>query len=168
VRIGRSSGQSFREAGILRLELTVGVPLQVPLAGPVIGRLARWAAGCPGGQSCEFYSGVDHRGVTYSRVPLRVMADARMQSDARMTSKTPSRSDAGPAVIQGSTSTAAPGGSGLEEERSRASASVQASSTPRLADSDWLPPEQARQPGFLRIGAEREVWAPGSCGISPS
>jgi hypothetical protein len=25
-----------------------------------------------------------------------------------------------------------------------------------------------RQPGFLQIGGEREIWVPGACGFSPS
>ncbi len=168
-RIGRASGQSFREAGILRLELTVGVPLQVPLAGAVIGRMARWAAGCPGAAACQFYSGVDHRGVSFSRIPLRVTADARMQSDARMTSRTPTRAGAGPSATRREALLASPGEAGPGNDQSWHWGPMQG-----LADSpgdvahDLPEHHSARQPGFLGIGAEREVWAPGSCGITPS
>ena len=48
--VGPASGQTFREAGILRLELSVGVPLHVPLAGRFISWAARMFSGCEAGE----------------------------------------------------------------------------------------------------------------------
>lgn len=44
--VGRSSGQTFLDAGVIRLEVSVGLPLQVPLAGPILARTLAWWRGC--------------------------------------------------------------------------------------------------------------------------
>lgn len=44
--VGRSSGQSFLDAGIIQLQVSVGLPLHVPLAGPLIARSLAWWRGC--------------------------------------------------------------------------------------------------------------------------
>ncbi|MBM3376178.1 MAG: hypothetical protein FJY35_08805 [Betaproteobacteria bacterium] len=44
--VGRSSGQTFLDAGVIRLEVSVGLPLHVPLAGPILARTVAWWRGC--------------------------------------------------------------------------------------------------------------------------
>ena len=201
--VGLASGQSYREAGLLRLELTVGVPLHVPLAGRLFSWAARIAAGCdtdtpyriglmrwsgvasvgtPGpttGHSdagsaqvaCSVYGGRDGSGRSLPRLPVRAMAEARMQTDTWLTARTPPHGPGtGAATGRVSTSLSAPGHFGLSEARSSPGASV---ASPTSIDSDPVnagatEAGSPRQPGFLGIGAEREVWVPGACGIRPS
>ncbi len=208
--VGPASGQTFREAGILRLELSVGVPLHVPLAGRFISWAARMLGGCearepphlgalrldgPGAAvstptgllgaepsrglrsdpapACAQFSGLDHSGHVLPRLPVKVVGEARIQSAARVSTRTPVG-----AGVKGS------GGRGL--------------SIPNTSDSDWQNPPQRpldavghlpggpvfsmiapessssqatgaeRQPGFLQLGGEREIWVPGACGFSAS
>ena len=44
--VGRSSGQSFLDAGVIQLQVAVGLPLHVPLAGPLLARSLAWWRGC--------------------------------------------------------------------------------------------------------------------------
>ncbi|MFM1879966.1 MAG: hypothetical protein RLZZ344_200 [Pseudomonadota bacterium] len=44
--VGRSSGQSFLDAGVIQLQVSVGLPLHVPLAGPLLARSLAWWRGC--------------------------------------------------------------------------------------------------------------------------
>ena len=201
--VGSSSGQTFREAGILRLELSVGVPLHVPLAGRFISWAARLMSGCGGSAGpglgalrleepsvaqsphagrgtvapdslsrsdqptpCLQFSGRDHTGRVLPRLPLRVVAEARMQSAARVSNRTPS----GPGgARQGSTGGAVPvtvhptASFGMDDSIGSLYASVTAQASPAP-----LPTGTERLPGFLQIGGEREIWAPGACGLSPS
>jgi Flp pilus assembly protein TadG len=191
-RIGSRSGQTLREAGILRIELTVGVPLVVPLAGRFISWAASLASNCPPGNppklgtlrldspghqalqsnhapesgatapACAMFSGPDEQGRPLPRLPVRAVAEARMQSAARQSSRTPG-------VPPGAQTSSA---SGVGDHLPIASRPALAMVSADAAGGD-NPNESAhghpdRQPGFLQIGGEREIWAPGSCGISPS
>ena len=179
--IGRASGQTLADANLLKIEFTYGVPLTVPL----VGRLAAWvmrgvdACGAsnprmrlgtvdlgnstdravpivpghaPRAWACLHYQAVDERGAPKPRWPVRVSSTVRMQSPAR----TPA-------------SVAAP--------------SAQRAPSAGLGNFDdttpWRPPspEQVnpngagpgedgsadRAPGFLKIGGDRLVPAPGVC-----
>jgi hypothetical protein len=44
--VGRNSGQSFLDAGVIQLQVSVGLPLHVPLAGPLLARSLAWWRGC--------------------------------------------------------------------------------------------------------------------------
>jgi len=201
--VGSSSGQTFREAGILRLELSVGVPLHVPLAGRFISWAARLMSGCSGSAGpglgalrleepgvvqsppagrgsaapdspsrgdqstvCLQFSGRDHTGRVLPRLPLRVVAEARMQSAARVSNRTPSgpggaRQGAMGGAVPVVVHPAAPFGVDDSIGSLYSSVTTQASPAP-------LPTGTERLPGFLQIGGEREIWAPGACGLSPS
>jgi len=208
--VGPASGQTFREAGILRLELSVGVPLHVPLAGRFISWAARLFGGCEAGErphlgtlrldgpgaavlapsgrggadsnraarsnqapACAQFSGLDHSGRVLPRLPVNVVGEARMQSAARLSVRTP-----GGAGVKRS------GGMGLSMPVASENGWENPPQGPP-AIADHLPgapllsiaapessPFQAtgaeRQPGFLQIGGEREIWVPGACGFSPS
>jgi hypothetical protein len=43
---GLRSGQTFLDAGVIKLQVSVGLPLQVPLAGPLLARSLAWWRGC--------------------------------------------------------------------------------------------------------------------------
>lgn len=201
--VGSSSGQTFREAGILRLELSVGVPLHVPLAGRFISWAGRLMSGCSGGagprlgalrleepgaaqsrpadrdivvpetlsrddqpSACLQFSGRDHTGRVLPRLPVKVVAEARMQSAARISSRTPLgaggiRQGAMGGELPAAVDLAASFGAGDPVDRSQSPVASQAS-------PEALPAGTERLPGFLKIGGEREIWAPGACGLSPS
>lgn len=230
---GQASGQTFREAGILRLEITLGVALHVPLAGRFFSWVARTAAGCAGDapagvgllrfsgnstpsqaalsavpahassargvvsnpatgygapahlrvglttdttEKCAHFSGPDSRGITQPRLPIRLIADSRMATEARITERTPHRAGSGGyahrAAYEG-TVEAAHGVSGPALSMSSDKAAepdYQAANILGFDDASSEPRTESatRRPGFLGIGAERELWAPGACGISPS
>ena len=201
--VGLASGQNFRQAGLLRLELMVGVPLHVPLAGRLFSWAARIAAGCEsdtgkrialmqwsgagsggalpprtghpdtgsGQVSCSLFGGSDASGRSLPRLPVRALAEARMQTDARITPRTPQHGPgASEAAVTASMSISAherfapleagsPGGDSMPTPTALDSAS---------ADAPTIEAGSSRQPGFLGIGAEREIWVPGACGIRPS
>lgn len=212
--VGPASGQTFREAGVLRLELSVGVPLHVPLAGRFISWAARILSGCEAGErpylgalrfdgpghaesapagpdgaapkrglrgdqtpACAQFSGLDHSGRVLPRLPVKVVGEARMQSAARLSARTPSGAGAkrfGGAGLSMSVASengwqnppqGAPGGAddlpaGLAAVPPGIAAATD-SSAPQSIRAD-------RPPGFLQIGGEREIWVPGACGLSPS
>lgn len=196
-RVGNASGHTFREAGILRIELSVAVPLVVPLAGRFISWAARSLSGCsaddvaprlgavrveaapketlgaspaqpipavgdPTVSACTLYQGADDSGRILPRIPLRASGEARMQSSARLTVRTPS---AGPraTIHQG-----AQGSPVVPATAPIAAGAGDAYRSFGLGGSAEVPLDSStRQPGFLRIGAEREIWSPGSCGITP-
>jgi hypothetical protein len=201
--IGATSGQTFREAGVLRIELTVGVPLHVPLAGRFISWAAGYAAGCQAGQSpgagpirlskgsdlqasaqaaapstapsrCHFYSSPDKSGVVQPRIPIKVIAEERMQSQARMTDRTPFKASVpGPVFSAGEFGAA----TGARDSTGTGPSTMSAMPEPAdiRAEGDASRPAAGghadpagRPPGFLQIGGEREIWKPGACGIPAS
>ena len=208
--VGAASGQTLLDASILRIELTLGVPLHVPLAGRFIAWVAQQRLGCPtvaalragalnigagdsapglagfegrlsvlgagsretegapaqAAPSCSFFEGPDHAGRVLPRLPVRVVAQARMQSGARVSARTPHRSQAVPARVESSSASLAgpmtpPLFGGADSAREAGPSG--AIDTP-LVDSD--PPTRAD--GFLSIGGERVIWAPGACTMPPS
>jgi hypothetical protein len=212
--VGPASGQTFREAGVLRLELSVGVPLHVPLAGRFISWAARMLSGCEAGErphlgafgfdgsgaarsvsarqdgaaptrglpgdqapACAQYSGLDHSGRILPRLPVKVVGEARMQSAARLSARTPNGAGAkrfGGAGLSMS-GTSAKGwqnpSQGAPDRADDLPAGFAAALAGFTAATDSLARQSVgaeRPPGFLQIGGEREIWAPGACGFSPS
>jgi len=114
--IGTSSRQTLADANLLKLELTVGVPLAVPLVAPLAvwwmeivdqcraaaprmlgavplpaGPVGMNQAGAELGQSwrCTYYRARDGEGRALLRWPVRLHAMMRMQSPARLWAHTP-------------------------------------------------------------------------------
>ena len=108
--IGIASGQTLTDAALLRIEVVHGVPAVVPLAGRLIAfTLAaidgcalprmRWLgalhlgdpgpAAAPRPWTCAVYVGGADEG--RPRIPVRVTALVRMQSNPRLSATTPSR-----------------------------------------------------------------------------
>ena len=205
--VGQASGQTFREAGVLRLELSVGVPLHVPLAGRFISWAARMLSGCEAGgrthlgalrfdgpgaaesprarpdgaapmsgfrsdqaPACAQFSGLDHSGRVLPRLPVKVVGEARMQSAARLSIRTPSGAGskrvggAGlsmPVTSKNGWQNPPQGAPDRADDLPAGFAAATESSAPQSTRAE-------RPPGFLQIGGEREIWAPGACGFSPS
>lgn len=103
-RVGASSGQTLADANLLKIELTYGVPLTVPLAGRLGAWLMRGIDGCaasderrlgalslglmpasasPRAWTCAFYDARDAGGRAVPRWPVRVSSTARLQQPAR-------------------------------------------------------------------------------------
>lgn len=110
--IGARSGQTLNDANLLRLELRYGVPMAVPL----VGRIAVWAmrivdgcaapstlklgtvdlgapepSGAPRAWACAMYLAPDASGNAVPRWPVLTGATVRMQSPARRSATTPAR-----------------------------------------------------------------------------
>ncbi|MBU3725387.1 MAG: pilus assembly protein [Burkholderiaceae bacterium] len=106
--VGISSGQTLLEANNLKLHLQVGVPLQMPLAGPLLARVLGLWSGCGFGLSqpthwvglvnfgsdtnpaalhptieCRALAAVDVQGRWRPRWPVEASAVVQMQSNAR-------------------------------------------------------------------------------------
>lgn len=103
--IGAASGTSLVDATVLKLELRVGIPLVVPLAGRFLAATLSLIDGCPqaaifqfgpafNGRSdstpvvgvpaqhwrCAFYGGMGDHGQPHPRLPIRLTAITRMHS----------------------------------------------------------------------------------------
>jgi hypothetical protein len=134
--VGTSSRQTLADANLLKLELTVGVPLAVPLVAPLAvwwmeivdhcraaaprmlgavplpaGSVGLDQAGSETGQSwrCPYYRARDDEGRALLRWPVRLHALMRMQSPARLWAHTPFAT-AGVAGDAGATDAAASDG----------------------------------------------------------
>lgn len=83
--VGARSGQSLAEANLLRLELTYGLKLVVPLAGPAIAAaIGRWhRCAADAGQAGSAADLCGQIAARPPRLPLRSAAVARMMSTAR-------------------------------------------------------------------------------------
>lgn len=123
--VGARSQQTLNDANLLKLELRYGVPMSVPLAGRLAVWLMRIVDGCaapsslrlgslalgtpaaaPGARAwaCPIYLAPDASGVVVPRWPVRVSATLRMQSAARRSALTSSRTQS--AVLAASSATA--------------------------------------------------------------
>ncbi len=136
--IGTNSRQTLADANLLKLELTVGVPLAVPLVAPLAvwwmeivdhcraaaprmlgavplpsGSVGLNQVGAEIGQSwrCAYYRVRDEGGRVLLRWPVRLHAIVRMQSPARLWAHTPA-AGAGVARNAGSTGAIDPGANG--------------------------------------------------------
>lgn len=106
--VGVSSGQTLLEANNLKLHLQVGIPLQMPLAGPLLARVLGLWSGCGFGLrqpvhrvglvdfgadadaswlnpsiECRALAAVDGQGHWRPRWPVEASATVQMQSNAR-------------------------------------------------------------------------------------
>ncbi|MFT4101359.1 MAG: pilus assembly protein [Burkholderiaceae bacterium] len=100
--IGAASGQTLADALLLKVELVYGVPLTVPLVGPLSAWIMRQLDGCeaaadrqlglvrlasqpqhPRQWTCRYYDAVDERGERRPRWPVRLSTIVRMQSPPR-------------------------------------------------------------------------------------
>ncbi len=86
--IGSVSGLTLVDANVLRVGLTYGAPLSVPLAGRLIAAVLRAWHGCDGSQAAAPATGpatglCGHLLATPPRLPMRATATLRMMSPAR-------------------------------------------------------------------------------------
>lgn len=110
--IGRVSGQTLIDATLLKLQLDYGVPLDVPLAGPMIAWALSAIDGCQPARSrrlgtvdlgrpapdpvgrdwtCAFYRAGNARSGARPRVPVRTAILIRMQTPPRLDADTPAK-----------------------------------------------------------------------------
>lgn len=108
--VGRASGQTLVDATLLKLQLDYGVPLEVPLAGPMIAWALSAADGCvpassrrlgaidlgrpaldrqARGWACAFYRAGGAGPGARPRIPVRTTALVRMQTPPRLDGDTP-------------------------------------------------------------------------------
>lgn len=171
--IGSASGQTLADANLLKIELTYGVPLNVPL----VGRFAQWALrawdgcgavparrlgaidlGAPPASpitrewTCAFYGARDESGRAVPRLPVRVSATIRMQSAARTGGDPPAQAAAPGASL----------GPGDVDDPAEFEPIPVAQLVPRGATAAQ-DGSADRSPGFLRIGAERLLPVAGAC-----
>lgn len=100
--IGPSSQQTLADANLLKLNLTYGVKLSVPLVNRMVAGVLSMAAGCRANaeqrlgalnlgattvnarpDNCAYYNAVDARGRASPRIPVNLSVTVRMQSPAR-------------------------------------------------------------------------------------
>jgi len=172
-RIGASSGQTLADANLLKVELTYGVPLTVPLAGRLGAWVMRIIDGCgpvserrlgalslgqpevstaPRPWTCPYYDARDPDGRATPRWPVRVSSTARLQQPAR---------HAGSAVEAPALGPAGALGTGAVEERP-----VQPSRPDQTnPQGSTVSTESAggRGDGFLQLGGQTSWPAPGVC-----
>lgn len=101
-RIGADSQQTLADANLLKLEMTYGVKLTVPLVNRIVGGVLSMAAGCTAAKDqklgpvnldapqvsaqadkCAYYNARDLNGNPAPRIPVSLAVTVRMQSPAR-------------------------------------------------------------------------------------
>jgi hypothetical protein len=153
--VGVSSRQSLSDANILKLELTYGVPLNVPFVGVLTVRALKVLNSCAGAtpvDACRFYDSVDENGQAIARLPVLVSAQVRMQTPARRSGFTVPN-----------TATVMPGDA-LGAGQVGAASEFKASKLPAINPTQSPPGAIGQgQPGFLQFGADRAVSIPPIC-----
>jgi len=100
--IGADSQQTLADANLLKLEMTYGVRLTVPLVNRIVGGALSMAAGCSAAEDqhlgpvnldapqvsaqadkCAYYNARDLNGNPAPRIPVSLAVTVRMQSPAR-------------------------------------------------------------------------------------
>jgi len=100
--IGADSQQTLADANLLKLEMTYGVKLKVPLVNRIVGGALSMAAGCSASANqrlgpvnldapqvsaevdkCAYYNARDLNGNPAPRIPVSLVVTVRMQSPAR-------------------------------------------------------------------------------------
>lgn len=100
--VGASSKQTLADANLLKLKLTYGVKVAVPIVGTIIAKSLSMAAGCKTAEEirvgalalgtptvaaqpadCFFYDAVDLNGRPEPRLPISIEVTMRMQSPLR-------------------------------------------------------------------------------------
>jgi len=123
--IGADSQQTLADANLLKLEMTYGVKLSVPLVGRIVGRALAMAAGCEAARKqrlgvvnldapqvsaqadkCAYYNAVGINGQPEPRIPVDLAVTVRMQTPARFAgnagwfARVPRSRDANTGVVQ--------------------------------------------------------------------
>lgn len=170
--VGRLSGQTLRDASVLRIELQVALPLQVPLAGRFIAAAAGWSQSCA--PPCLVAQSTAEATADTPRILIRVHAETRMHTPPRMSARTPSRTDsadwvAGPASPAGREDSSALPRSGAAPETDHATAPAQANSpAPEATHQDAKPASPVASVQMPDPAPARdEIWTPGACGMQP-
>jgi hypothetical protein len=160
--VGASSNQTLSDANILKLELTYGVPLIVPLVGRITAELLKVLDGCSGAGiaagagrawACLYYSSVDERGNAVPRLPVLISSQVRMQ--------TPARKSAMNIASVGAPATGTNFGLGQVDASASFRPSAIASFNPNGPPP--APLLSNGQAGFLQFGADRVLPIPSSC-----
>lgn len=176
--IGTRSQQTLNDANLLKLELRYGVPMSVPLVGRVAVWIMRIVDGCtpssrlrlalvdlgmpqpssaPRAWACPVYLAPDEAGHAVPRWPVRTSATIRMQSPARRSAMTPTRTQS---AVQG-------GGAGASTPSNDFPPSPNASSTQASQPYDAGQSDDGTggrdNDGWLNIGADRTFSVPGAC-----
>jgi hypothetical protein len=100
--VGPTSQQTLADANLLKLNLTYGVKLSVPVVNRIVAGVLSMAAGCRANEqqrlgalnlgdttvnaqpdNCAFYNAVDAQGRAAPRIPVNLSVTVRMQSPAR-------------------------------------------------------------------------------------
>jgi len=100
--VGADSQQTLADANLLKLEMTYGVKLSVPLVSRIVGRALSMAAGCSAAEEqklgmlnldapqvaaqaekCAYYNAVGSDGQPQPRIPVNLAVTVRMQSPGR-------------------------------------------------------------------------------------
>ena len=100
--VGADSQQTLADANLLKLEMTYGVKLSVPLVSRIVGRALSMAAGCSAAENqklgvlnldapqvaaqaekCAYYNAVGSDGRPEPRIPVNLAVTVRMQSPGR-------------------------------------------------------------------------------------
>jgi TadE-like protein len=121
--VGASSGQTLKDANLLKLEIRYGVPLNVPIIAPIVVRIMEQINSCPSAPTsdtvlgtirlptatsaekaagtpwaCSFYRAKDATGADQLRWPVQTVAMVRMHTPARKTGVTALRKES-PSLI---------------------------------------------------------------------
>jgi hypothetical protein len=100
--VGATSQQTLADANLLKLNLTYGVKMSVPVVNRIVAGVLSMAAGCRANQrqrlgaldlgeapvdpqpdACVFYNAVDERGRAAPRLPVNLSVTVRMQTPSR-------------------------------------------------------------------------------------
>jgi TadE-like protein len=170
-KIGASSGQSLSDANILKLELTYGIPLTVPIVGRLTAQVMKALDQCGSGSAsfsiavprpwaCAFYTSVNERGEAIARLPIVVSAQARMQTPARRSGQTGGLLSA---ALQTTPNGNAYGLGDVDQAQAFRSPTWVNQPPAPLANSNLPPPPAYGQSGFLQFGADRAISVPVPC-----
>jgi TadE-like protein len=116
--VGASSGQTLKDANLLKIEMRYGVQLNVPLIAPLVVRIMEQVNSCPNARAggikigtirmgeasaaekangtpwtCSFYRAKDANGIEQLRWPVQMIAMVRMQTPARKSGATAGRKE---------------------------------------------------------------------------
>lgn len=169
--LGAASGQTLADANLLKLEMTYGVKLTVPLAGAVTAWVMRIVGGCNPATAktlgrldfgtpardpstpasvCPFLAARDEDGVQRPRWPVTVHATVRMQSPVRASAATPGTP--APRILESSSSSTGRVDSSDAYRPGEGSSGVGVSN-PRVGSGQ--DGSANRNEGFLHFGGER-------------
>jgi hypothetical protein len=153
--VGTSSRQSLSDANILKLELTYGVPLNVPFVGRLTVSVLKALNGCSSASpanACSYYDSFDENGQAIARLPMLIGAQVRMQTPARRSGYTAASINT---VFSGDKL-------GAGEVGVKSDFKPLALPTNNVASDENLSHTNGAV-GFLKFGADRVIQVPGTC-----